>query len=127
MYAGAVLYQICLFLTKLSILFFYLSVFPYQQFLRVVYVTLAYTVGAGIAFTVAASLRCQPISYNWTGWDGEHDGHCCNLNTEAWATSGVNIGLDIWILALPVTKVVRLNLSWRKKLSICVMFALGIW
>lgn len=127
MYACSLLYQICLVLTKLSILLFYLAVFPYEQFLRVVHATLVFTVGVGIAYIVAITLQCQPISYNWTAWDGEHTGHCYNLNAAAWANAGVNIGLDMWILALPVAKVVRLNISWKKKLSVCAMFAVGIW
>lgn len=40
--------------------------------------------------------------------------------------AAVNIGLDVWMLVLPSTQVLRLNLRWREKAEILAMFGIGI-
>lgn len=40
--------------------------------------------------------------------------------------SFVNIVVDAAMVLMPVYEVIKLNLSWRKKVAVSVMFALGL-
>jgi hypothetical protein len=57
---------------------------------------------------------------------GEHVGRCINIYAMAWAQAIINIALDLWMLALPASQVLRLNMQLRKKMGVMVMFGLGI-
>lgn len=48
-----------------------------------------------------------------------------DINALGWANAGISIALDIWMLALPMTQLVNLNLHWKKKLSVAAMFGVG--
>lgn len=48
------------------------------------------------------------------------------MNAFAYAHSGINIGLDVWIIILPIHEVWKLNMSVRWKLQAMTMFAVGI-
>ena len=59
-------------------------------------------------------------------WDKEHkDGQCINVNALAWSNAIISIVLDLWMLVLPLYEVFRLQLTWRKKLSVAIMFLVG--
>ncbi|KAK1536447.1 uncharacterized protein CCOS01_01767 [Colletotrichum costaricense] len=40
---------------------------------------------------------------------------------------GFNILLDIWMLALPLTQLYKLNLGFKKKLGVILMFSVGLF
>ncbi|KAI0811424.1 50S ribosomal protein L36e [Xylaria sp. FL0064] len=121
-----VLYFTLLALTKVSLLFFYLRVFPSQRFQRVCYITMGVVVAAGIAFTLTSILYCTPISYIWTGWTGETKGHCLNLNAFAWSHAVTSIVQDLWIIALPIPSLLKLQLGTRRKVHLILMFSVGL-
>lgn len=58
--------------------------------------------------------------------DGESVGTCIDLNAFAYAHSGVNIALDVWIIGLPIHEIWKLNMPIRWKLQAMAMFAVGI-
>ncbi len=72
------------------------------------------------------TFQCQPVSYAWTKWDGKHEGHCLNMNAQAWANAGISIALDIWIIGLPLQQLFGLSWDWRKKSQAMVMFSIGL-
>jgi len=109
----------------MSFLCFCLRIFPRQGFRRLAYFLLATSLAYGIAFTVTCLFNCTPVSYIWTSWDGEHSGTCINFHVFAWAHAGVNIILDVTILAIPIPELLRLSMSMRKKLYIITMFSIG--
>lgn len=104
---------------KLSILFFYLRIFPDPKFRRIVWVTVTAVALFGVAYVLAALFQCWPMSYNWTRWnDRDNQGHCVDYATIAWANAAISIALDIWILYLPLSQIASLKLDWRKKVGI---------
>jgi hypothetical protein len=125
LYALEVLYFFQIALLKLTLLFFFLRIFPKPLIKRLLWATVAFNVLCGIAFTIAAVFQCQPISFYWTKWDKEGDGKCININGLAWSNAIISIVLDIWMLILPLYEVFNLQLTWRKKLSVTVMFCVG--
>lgn len=124
-YVMAFLYFLQTALVKLSIITFYMRVFPSRNTKRILWGTLIFTTLWGIAFVIAAIFQCWPISYFWTRWDGEHEGKCINANTLAWVNAAMNIALDLWILAIPMWELRRLQLHWKKKVGVAGMFCVG--
>lgn len=123
--AAQTLYFIEAALVKISILFFYLRIFPGNTFIKLVHYTIILNVLLTIAFVLPTIFQCSPISYQWKQWDGEHEGKCIDNNALAFANAGINIAMDIWVLALPLLHIVRLNLHWKKKVGVTLMFCVG--
>lgn len=131
LYSTEVMYFVVVTLTKLSILFFYLRVFPFAAFptLRVaIYWTMAVTVAWGISLAMPLVFQCWPISYFWEAWTMPlpHSGTCINAGTYGWFNGASSIALDLWLIALPFPELSRLTLPWRKKLQVLAMFGLGL-
>jgi hypothetical protein len=125
LYALEILYFLQIALLKLTLLFFFLRIFPKPLIRRLLWTTIAFNVLCGTAFVIAAIFQCRPISFYWTKWDKESSGKCIDVNGLAWTNAIISIVLDVWILALPLFEVFQLQLSWRKKLSVTVMFCVG--
>lgn len=53
----------------------------------------------------------------WDQWDGEHQGYCVELNRVAWSNAALSIAIDFWMLFIPLSQLIFLKLSWRKKVS----------
>ncbi|KAM0551364.1 hypothetical protein ACHAPJ_008473 [Fusarium lateritium] len=123
----AVLYFAIMTLLKLSLLFFYLRIFPTPAVRRLLWSTVAFTCVFGLVFVFVAIFQCRPISYFWEKWDGEHIGQCANINAVTWSNAAINIALDIWILGIPLSQLRDLNLDWRKKIGVGMMFSVGIF
>lgn len=119
------MYFIEVALVKISILFFYLRIFPGTTFRKVVYGTLIFTGLTSTVFVLATIFQCSPINYQWKQWDGEHEGKCIDNNALAFSNGGINIVLDVWVLILPLLQILRLNLHWKKKLGVTLMFCVG--
>jgi hypothetical protein len=77
----------------------------------------------GIAFILVISFQCHPIAGIW---DKNLEATCINLNLVSYASAGVSIFQDILILLLPIPELWSLNVSFRKRLNIMVMFSVGI-
>ncbi|KAH6974039.1 hypothetical protein EDB80DRAFT_742043 [Ilyonectria destructans] len=125
LYAGGFAYMATLPLLKLSLLFFYLRIFPTQSVRRVLLGTVILNAVSGIAFCLAFGFQCQPVSYFWNQWDGEHQGHCANSNAIVWGHAAVGIAIDIWMLIVPLSQLKALNLDWKKKVGVGIMFCVG--
>jgi len=124
-YIMAILYFVQVMMVKLSLLLFYLRIFPGQGVRRVLWGTIIFTLLFGFVFLILAIFQCSPVSFFWTHWDGEHKGKCQDLNAIAWANAGISITLDVWMLAIPLGQLRGLNLHWKKKIGVAMMFCVG--
>lgn len=124
-YVMEVLYFAQVFLLKLSILFFYLRIFPAPAFRRLLWATVIFDILFGTVFIFGGIFQCHPISYYWTQWDGLHKGKCLNVNGLGWANAIISILLDVWMLGLAISQLVYLQLHWKKKVGVGLMFAVG--
>lgn len=124
-YIIAFTYFLELTLLKMSILFFYMRIFPEPRIRRVLWATQALNAMFGIAYVFAAIFQCSPISYNWTRWDGEHEGSCIDITALAWSNAIVSIVFDIWMLAIPMHQLRKLKLHWKRKVGVGIMFIVG--
>jgi len=123
--AYEMIYYATMSLLKISLLFFYLRVFPPTTVHRVLWGTIAVAALYGVAFVVVTLAQCQPISYFWTRWDGQHTGTCVDIKAVAWMNACIGIALDVWMLAVPIYEIRTLKLHWRKKIAVVLMFSVG--
>lgn len=121
-----VLYAPIVFLTKSSIVFMYMRIFPGKAFRIVSWVTQAILFASLVTFVVADFLQCQPLSFFWTYWDGQHEGKCVDLIALAKANAWINIVLEVWMVIMPATQVWGLQMTARKRMQVMFMFTFGV-
>lgn len=122
------MYLAIIALTKISILFFYLRIFPNRGFHAVAYAIMAWVSASGMIFLLMQIFQCIPLSYSWEGWKGTYGPHkCVDVNTLAFTAAGFSIAQDVVILILPLPLLARLQVSRRSKIEVMVMFSLGIF
>ncbi|KAH8894880.1 hypothetical protein GQ53DRAFT_744297 [Thozetella sp. PMI_491] len=126
LYLSMPIYLSLLGLAKAALVCFYLRLFPHQRFRRLCYIVLAIVACLTVAWTAISIFECTPIHYNWDGWKEEMTGTCIDRLTLMYVISGVNIGLDAAIMAMPIPLVLKMRSTPRRKFSIIVMFSLGI-
>ncbi|KAM0282380.1 hypothetical protein ACHAQH_003060 [Verticillium albo-atrum] len=124
-YIQEVLYFAQIALLKTSILFFYMRIFGHTGIKNFIWGTMIFNAIFGVLFTLIAVFQCRPIDYFWKSWDGEHEGHCLDVNAIAWANAGISIVLDFWMLTLPLSQIRTLRLHWKKKIGVTLMFCVG--
>jgi hypothetical protein len=125
LYVLAITYFLLIAIVKLALLFFFLRIFPKPIIRKLLWATIAFDVLYGIAFALVAIFSCQPISHYWDQWDTGGSGRCVNINHVAWSNAIISIILDVWMLALPLYEVFKLQLSLRDRISVAIMFLVG--
>ncbi|KAI7782216.1 hypothetical protein LA080_013761 [Diaporthe eres] len=122
-----ILYTVTLGMIKISICFLYIRIFSNSTLKKVLWGTQTFNILLIVVFLCADFGQCVPLSYFWDAWDKEHSGSCFDINAMAYTHSAINIALDVWMLILPAIQVWRLNMSFKKKLGVSAMFAIGIF
>ncbi|KAK1977071.1 integral membrane protein [Colletotrichum cereale] len=120
-------YLVGLAVIKASILFFFLKIFPDRRFRRILWTVQLLNFLVGLTFVILCFAQCRPFSHFWTGWDGEHEGKCLDLNQIGLIHVALNIALDVLMLALPFTQIYKLQMDMRKKIGVIAMFQAGIF
>jgi hypothetical protein len=124
-YIMASLYFTQVTLLKLTLVFFYIRVFPSTPVQRLLWGTVIFVFLWGFTFVVVAIFQCRPISFFWTHWDGLHKGHCLDINAITASNAGISIALDLWILGIPLWQLWGLKMHWKKKVGVALMFCVG--
>lgn len=124
---GEIFYVTALGISKISILFFYLRVFPARSFRMLTYSIMGLSLAYTIAFFFATLFQCTPISQAWTQWDGLHAGTCNNIHLQGWIAAAINIFLDIVVMVLPLKHLAGLQMNMTKKVMVMSMFSVGIF
>ena len=128
-YVMEVIYFAQVALLKMALLFFYLRIFSTttRTVRALLWATTAFTAAYGVAFVLVAIFQCWPVSFFWHRWDAPPGagGTCLSINAIAWSNAAISIVLDIWMLAIPISQLKKLRLSWRKKAGAGVMFCTG--
>ncbi|RJE19067.1 hypothetical protein PHISCL_08592 [Aspergillus sclerotialis] len=109
---------------KLSILALYTSLFRSDKRLRYMVWAVYVLIGCYfVAFLALFLTQCRPISY---GWNPVPDGSCRSLVTQEILSISLNIFLDTIIALLPMPTLWKLHVNTRKKITIGIMFGLGL-
>jgi hypothetical protein len=108
----------------------YLRIFPKEISKRFNYVgwtIIGALVAYFLAFYVVFIMECQPISYFWNQWDGEHEGYCVDVQTSAYMNGGINIFFDLVVFFLPIPKLMKLQVrDTRRKVGVILTFLVGL-
>jgi hypothetical protein len=115
------------FFTKMSLLFFYLRVFPHKAFRIQVYCVIGAVCVYTLLGTVVSIFQCTPVRGAWEYWDGEEHFRCRDRNALGWSSAIMNMTLDIAIILLPIRPLMQLVMSRRKKIQVILMFLVGIF
>lgn len=126
LYIYSTIYFLNAAVCKLAFLFFYLRIFPALKVRRVLWCTVIFVLMFGVVFSMLSIFQCRPISHYWNRWDGEHEGTCINASIIAWVNAALSIGLDFFIIGIPLSQIRALHLSRKKKISVGAMFCLGL-
>jgi hypothetical protein len=125
-YWDEIMYLFIIPTIKISILCFYLKIFPSKAFRITTYILISANAAYFLVFELVTIFQCTPVEGAWTSWDGESfAGTCLNVNLQAWVAAAVGIVLDVATIALPMPGLWNLNLSLKKKLQVMLMFAVG--
>ncbi|KAK4160576.1 hypothetical protein QBC43DRAFT_219563 [Cladorrhinum sp. PSN259] len=137
-YANMLLYTLTRFLIRMSIILFYMRIFPAgpeginARLGKIIVASLVFNIVYNLSFFLAVMFQCQPISYYWFGWEADQpdsahpmSGKCGNGNILAWVAAITGIAFDLWLIALPFPQLLSLNLHWKKKLMAGTMFTVG--
>lgn len=110
---------------QLSLLSFYLRIFSSPVFRRMVWALMALVVCFGITNTFTMIFQCTPVAFFWVGWAGETTGTCININLFSWIRAAVEIAIDVAIITLPIPTVLKLQMSWRRRIQVVLVFCIG--
>ena len=125
-YANEIHYPINIVTIKTSILLFYLRLFGTRKgFRRTLYATEALILAWFIATLFPAIFRCNPLQDAFE-MDPAILAHCIHVNPYFITTSTVNVVLDFWVLAIPLSVFWTLQLSPRRKVVLSGIFLLGL-
>ncbi|KAL8973163.1 MAG: hypothetical protein Q9183_000126 [Haloplaca sp. 2 TL-2023] len=125
-YAFQILYLFCVTTVRISILLFYLRIFPKEVtsvlWKRCFYTVTALNLACFVTGLGAAIFICTPISFFWnqTG-----RGHCVNLVALLYSGASLGILMDIAVLVLPMPIVWTLQMKRSKKIGVMGVFLLG--
>lgn len=127
-YVMQALYHCTITLLKASVLFLYQRIFPFERLRNALWATQAFNLIIGVMFLFLGIFQCNPVHLAWTLWrqDARSQGTCMNIVDIGIAHGAIQVGLDIWMLALPLMQIQSLNLKWEKKSSLMAMFSLGL-
>ncbi|KAF3274744.1 hypothetical protein TWF970_007725 [Orbilia oligospora] len=122
-----IVFTVSINLTKLSILTFYLRLFPLGvvsvHLHRLIYAGMAITVLAMLATLVAAIFQCHPIEHFWIY---NMEGHCYPTYPAHLATAIINSVTDFYCVIVPLGEICGLTrVDRRGKWIVVSCFALG--
>ncbi|KAF5594941.1 hypothetical protein FPCIR_4565 [Fusarium pseudocircinatum] len=122
-FASELSYATALALVKLSILAFFLRIFPDQKFRTVVRWTTIFILVMCPLYLVLILVQRRPLDVLWNGWRDKHPrGVILSANLIGITHGAWNVALDIWMMILPMTQLVKIGIKLKKKLGVIAMF-----
>lgn len=109
---------------RMSVLFFYLRVFSYPTFRKLVYAMMGLTTACTISFIAGSLMRCRPLEYNWN--KSLPGGHCGDVRMFIYFNAASSVILDLMIWALPIPILLGLGFNKRKKYALYFVFSVGL-
>jgi hypothetical protein len=122
-YICELLYILTIGFVKLSLLFFYLRIFPKRSLRIICWATILFCILSSSAFILVTIFQCAPIQFVWD--KNIKGGKCLNYNAVAWSNAAINILLDLIIIVLPIRETLSLQLNLKQKVRLVVMFCVG--
>ncbi|KAL4882703.1 hypothetical protein BJY04DRAFT_206912 [Aspergillus karnatakaensis] len=108
---------------KVSVLLFYMRIFPSQTFHIAVWVLVFIAAGYNIASVLVNVFSCSPIAKSWDV--SILSGTCINRPVFYFANAGLGIFTDFATVLLPVPWLRRLQMPMRQKIAVGCILAMG--
>ncbi|PYH42882.1 uncharacterized protein BP01DRAFT_126213 [Aspergillus saccharolyticus JOP 1030-1] len=124
-FATMIAYLIALGTVKCSFCVLYLQIFPGKTFRIVCWSLFALLVAETIEECLVVVFQCTPIHKAWDP-TGMVPGKCLQLTAFYYISFGIRLATDLTIFALPIPKLVQLNMTRGKRAGLVVMFGLGV-
>ncbi|KAL7818735.1 hypothetical protein V8C44DRAFT_175911 [Trichoderma aethiopicum] len=121
--AYALTYTSCITLVKLSILCFYLRVFPNSKLRIATQIVIGIVTLWGLGSVLMFFFVCRPFEATWNPLAG---GTCSDRIATFLAVGAYNIVSDVIILALPLRTIWTLNTRSQMKVALTVLFLTGL-
>ena len=121
-YVSYQLYGSAITAIKISILLFYRRIFSLGQLRKWINIVGVFVLAWFLADNLVFAFQCTPVR---KAWEILIPGHCINQLRTIQIVQTFNVVLDAIILALPVSGVLRLQMSTNRKISVMAMFLLG--
>ncbi|KAL2047481.1 hypothetical protein ABVK25_011465 [Lepraria finkii] len=123
-YSSTIILVSSLTFTKLSILLFYLRIFPQRSFHILVWILFGINAFWGFAYALVYIFQCIPVEQVWTTLVGEPGRRCWGpAANQTFAIS--SIILDVMILITPIPSIWKLQMPIRQKFIVTGIFLLG--
>ncbi|THC96216.1 hypothetical protein EYZ11_004294 [Aspergillus tanneri] len=107
---------------KISIVCFYRRIFTTPTFMRVTFWLNCLMAAWASAIFLACALQCRPLR---AFWDKTVEGDCFDGRRYIIVNQSFNVVMEFIILGCPVPMIWSLHRSWREKLALNGVFALG--
>lgn len=130
LYAGYIFYNVAMTLIRSSVVLFYRRTFvtvagERNKFVYFIWFTMALNIVWFLVVESYTAFRCKPIA---ASWDPTINNAKCLSTLSTQLASGItSILLDLWILLLPMPKILKLHMQLRRKFLSVVIFFLGYW
>ena len=122
LYAEEQLYGCAITAARMSILLFYRRIFATQMFRIMTNTVGVFVLAWYIANSFTAIFQCTPVDKAWLV---ELPGHCLNQLNFYIGIGISNVILDAVLLVLPISAVLHLQMSTKKKIAVAAVFGLG--
>ncbi|RHZ64928.1 putative integral membrane protein PTH11-like [Aspergillus thermomutatus] len=109
--------------TKLAVLALYHRIFVTFKFRLIVLTTAVFVILWLMTMEIVLGLQCRPIS---RFWDSDVPGTCFDLVAFSYFTNITNLVTDIWIFALPLPVIFKLQMSRNRKIALSFLFSVGL-
>lgn len=124
-YISYQLYGLAITAIKVSILLFYRRIFSIGRLRKWINIVGVLVLGWLFANNLVFAFQCTPVR---KAWEIEIQGYCVNPLRTVEIIQVLNVVLDALVLALPVSGVLKLQMSTGRKISLIVTFLLGgLW
>ncbi|KAL1983622.1 hypothetical protein VTN96DRAFT_10201 [Rasamsonia emersonii] len=121
-FATFILYGFAVTAVKVGVLYFYRRIFPGADLKIWLMVLGALSLIWFILITLISVFQCMPVQ---KAWEAELPGYCIPYLDIFIGMQVANIVLDIAILCLPITTVLKLHMTVSTKISVAGTFGLG--
>lgn len=80
-----------------------------------------------LIYLILFLIQRMPLWLFWEGWKGKTPrGVIVDGNAMGISHGALNVALDIWMLILPLSPLVKLGVKFKKKVGVIAMFSVGI-
>ncbi|GAB1191387.1 hypothetical protein APSETT444_000559 [Aspergillus pseudonomiae] len=121
LWAAIPFYNASLALTKFSILFQYLRIFPDRRFRMACWVVMGVVALYGTWAVVSAFVNCVPVA---KFWDRTIAGSCLSFEAVWFFNASMNIVTDVTLLIMPMPLLSQLQLPRLQKFALMGVFAI---